>query len=275
MFYNRILADRKPYFFRYKYKALAKEYNDYMKKNDQNCQIHYGITLKELLAKPKETLTDEEKNFLMYLDKYLPVIDSNCVMNNICKYVEGIDFHIKQKVRSDIDFDYKSLLSKNFTPNRLILEQLHEVIQEHFTLWEQKTAKRRSEQKGAAKNSYSASMERELEYQALKYDLMNVCSNDEMLANHLVYYFYVVKPSASKATLWGIAGKQIFENIKNKKTNEQTNTFSVDFPVRDENGKLHFQYNSYQVEHLSFDNNIGADVNEDVFVEQQEIQMGE
>ena len=34
--------------------------------------------------------------------------------------------------------------------------------------------------------------------------LENVCSNSEQLANHLVYLFYVDKPSYNKNILWAI-----------------------------------------------------------------------
>lgn len=250
MFYNRILADKKPYFFRYKYKQLAKEYNDYIKKNDQNCQIHYGMTLQEIQSKPKEELNGEQQSFLMYLDKYLPVVDSDCVMNNICKYIEGIDFHIKQKVRSDADFDYKVLISKNFTPNRLLLRQISEVIEKHFELWNLKT-KNKIQNKNQKQNGMSAIQERELEYQALKNELLEVTSNEEQLANHLVYYFYIIKPSASKATMWNIAGRWIYENIRQKKVNQETNTLDLLFPIKDENGGFEFQYNKYQIKMIS------------------------
>ena len=112
MFYNRIIADKKPYFFRYKYKQLAKEFNEYKKKNEENAQIHFSMTLQELMDKKKNTpneMSIAEQNFLMYYDKFLPVIDSDCVMNKICKYIESIDFHIKQKVRSNHNFDYRVL----------------------------------------------------------------------------------------------------------------------------------------------------------------------
>ena len=64
-FYNSILADKKPYFFRYKYKQLSKDYNAYIKKTDQNARSHLYTTLEDLLEKEKmesqgvSTLTEE------------------------------------------------------------------------------------------------------------------------------------------------------------------------------------------------------------------------
>ena len=51
--------------------------------------------------------------------------------------------------------------------------------------------------------------------------------------------------------------------------------FSVDFPVADENGTLQFQYNKYQISHLTFSENIDSDIEDDIPVELAEIQSGE
>ena len=85
MFYNTILADKKPYFFRYKYNFLNKEYNEYVKKANENSQIRFSMTLDELLEKEKneEVLTKEQDDFLMYFNKFMPVINSDWVINKI------------------------------------------------------------------------------------------------------------------------------------------------------------------------------------------------
>ena len=76
------------------------------------------MTLDELLIKKEDELTQEQKDFINYY--YYPVIDSPCVMNKICKYIESIDFQIKKKIKSNGDFDYKSLQSKDFILNRAL-----------------------------------------------------------------------------------------------------------------------------------------------------------
>ena len=77
MFYNSILADKKPYFFRYKYNFLNKEYNEYVKKANENAQIRFSMTLNELLEKQKSgiELDSNEEAFLMYFNKFIII---NC-----------------------------------------------------------------------------------------------------------------------------------------------------------------------------------------------------
>jgi len=241
MFYNRILADKKPYFFKYKYKALNKELNEYNKKNDENSQVRFGKTLKQLLDTPKDERTPEEVEFIYYYDKFFPVIDSNCVMNRICKYIEGIDFHIKQKVRNSSDFDYKVLLSQNFTLNNKLYAQVKTTVEKTFKEWEELTKSRKvgKVEKSLGSANIQAKFEREVECGILKQKLEEIVLNEEQLANYLVYLFYVDKPSFSKSTLWMLAGKQIYENVKSKHS-------SFNFPIKDENGALSFLYEKYQ-----------------------------
>lgn len=263
MFYNRILADKKPYFFRYKYKALAKEYKEYIQKQEQIAELRFSKTLDDLKSQVEneQELTKEEQDFLMYYDKYLPVIDSSCVMNKICKHIEQIDFHIKQKVRSNLDFNYQVLMSNNSTIDDKLLKQISELLETTFKAWEEqiKTNKKKKGQL-TIQNASQGQNERDNNYQELLKQLYNICSNSERLANHLVYYFYVTKPSSNKGALWGIAGKEIYENVKNRKTNLVTKQYSIDFPIKDVNGDLQFLYDKYQIKHLTFAN---GEVDED------------
>lgn len=246
MFYNSILADKKPYFFRYKYNFLNKEYNEYVKKNDANCIRHFSLTTKELLAKRAngEELTGEQETFLMYFEKFLPVIDSDCVMNKICKYIEGVDFRIKQKVRSSHDFDYKTLMSANPNINKKLCIEIKEIVEATFKYWDKiaketigKNVERNSE------DNIGKKFKRDAQFAVLKSQLEGLCSNEEQLANHLIYLFYEVQPSMPKSTLWNLVGKQIFENIKSK--NEH-----FYFPVENPNGSLEFLYEKFSIERI-------------------------
>lgn len=248
MFYNSILADRKPYFFRYKYNFLNKEYNEYVKKANENAQIRFSMTLDELLLKQKngEELDSNEEAFLMYFNKFMPVIDSDCVMNRICKYIEGVDFKIKQKVRSSHNFDYKTLMSQNFNINKKLYIKIKDEVEKTFKEWEEiaRNSIGRNIEKNSAQGNGQKKLDRENEYVLLKGRLEEICSNEEQLANHLVYLFYEDKPSLSKTTLWSLVGKQIFENIKSK-------TQYFYFPIKNSNGSLEFLYENYSIEHIA------------------------
>ena len=60
-FYNSILADKKPYFFRYKYSQTDKELKEFLEDKNLNCHSKFGIYLDELLKIPEEELTEEQE----------------------------------------------------------------------------------------------------------------------------------------------------------------------------------------------------------------------
>lgn len=243
------MADKKPYFFKYKYRQLNKELNAYNKNAESNCQTRFYMSFKDLLKIQKETpeqLTEAQINFLFYYNKFLPVLDSPCVMNKICHYIENTDFEIKKKVRSSEGFDWKALVSENFQPEKKLTEDLLQVIENEFDIKNQNIKELKTINPAMFKKNMVTQKD-ELDkvqwFTYLKGKFEEVCSNSERLSNHLVYIFYEVKPSLNKSVLWNIAGKQIFELIKNR-----TNSFY--FPVKNQNGSLKFLYDNYSIERI-------------------------
>lgn len=266
MFYNSLLVDRKPYFMRYKYNHLNKEINQYVTKANQNAQTRFHMTLKELQAIPESDLTPEQEQFLYYHEKFMPVIDSPCVMNKICHYIESIDFEIKKKVRSSQGFDYTSLLSPNFTLDKKFLKEIQKIVEDNVELWRQLLVRKNSlgigfytnsdiETENTKKFDDGFKADKELKFQVLKSQLEEICSNEERLTNHLIYLFYVEKPSLNKSYLWNLVGKQIYENVKAK-------TRSFYFPFKNPNGSLKFLYENYSIERV-----LVEDLDEDSEVE--------
>lgn len=244
-FLNSLLADKKPYFFRYKYNTLSKEYNEFVKKNDQDCQLRFACSLKELLAKDENLLNESQKEFIRCYKHFLPVVDSDCVMNQICKYIENIDFHIREKVRSSQNFDYHTLMSDGFVINKKIYEQINDLVSSRIKEWAAKRTEKALDGAFTSKTvNPSKVLDRDLEYNILRQDLLtNICSNEEQLANHLIYLFYVDKQSYNKNILWALVGRQIYENIRKK-------TSVYYFPQKNPNGSLEFLYEKYSIERV-------------------------
>lgn len=93
--HNALVISQKPYFFIYLYKNLMKDYKAYQKGFDMLARKQYGQSLATLLSKEGTKRTEQETNFLRRYRKYAPVIETPCVMNQICKQVERIDNAIK------------------------------------------------------------------------------------------------------------------------------------------------------------------------------------
>lgn len=246
-FINSILADKKPYFFRYKYGQTDKEYKDYIKQQEEDCSLRFAMPLEDLFKIPENELTEEQRVFIEIYNKKMPVVMSNCVMNRICWYIESVDFTIRQKVRSFEQFDYRILQSENFLPNKKVYEQIFEVVANTIQEWNLRKGEKIK--KGALQDKAKRKLQdfdKDAEYAALKAKLEDVCPNEESLANHLVQLFYEDKNGWNKNILWKMVGRQIYENIRNKTT-------YCYFPKKNEHGSLEFLYENYSIEKIDLD----------------------
>ena len=60
----------------------------------------------EIKGKNESELTEKEKYYLASMNYRNPLIESDCEMNRICRYIESVDFDIK-RFNSDKPYDYK------------------------------------------------------------------------------------------------------------------------------------------------------------------------
>ena len=91
--YNSMVVKKKPYFFIYLYPTLMKEYKQYEKNFNSISYKHFGVAIKDLLK--KENKSEGESKLVRKYKKYSPVLETDCVMNNLCKDVESADSDIK------------------------------------------------------------------------------------------------------------------------------------------------------------------------------------
>lgn len=109
--YLSILADKKPYFMRYIYPDLAKQYNTYIKNTNKKAKRLFQMTIDDLLALAPEELDDEQAEFIHYYMKCMPVGVGDCVTNRICKrFEEAFDGYVG-KHNATTEFDYTIMKS--------------------------------------------------------------------------------------------------------------------------------------------------------------------
>lgn len=93
--YNSMVVRKKPYFFIYLYSSLMGEYKNYEKNFNSLSMKYFGLKMKELLR--KENKNNEEFSLIRKYRKYSPVLETDCIMNILCKEVENTEFDIKYK----------------------------------------------------------------------------------------------------------------------------------------------------------------------------------
>ena len=104
-FYQKIVADKKPYFMRLIYPGLMRQYNRYIKNTNKNAMREFRLTIDELYEIPAEKRTNRQNEFLYYYERNMPVSFGNCVVNRICRrFEEEFDGYLKRR-KSDTKFD--------------------------------------------------------------------------------------------------------------------------------------------------------------------------
>lgn len=109
-FQNRIVANKKPYFMRYIYPAVMKQYKTYIQNTDMKAMCLFMKTIPELEA--QEERTAEEQEFLDYYHDLMPVGTGDSVMNKICRRFEQEFDRYIGKYKSGKTFDYTFMKSK-------------------------------------------------------------------------------------------------------------------------------------------------------------------
>lgn len=167
-----------------------------------------------------------------------PLIESDCEMNRICRYLESVDFDIKHPKEEHSDI-YKLYMNDGIEKNINTYNSVKSAVKSFFSALRE----------NVSMNDYSTSLKYvpDEEYKILnKYDLFKdkmteVCSNVNELTNYLVEIFYVDMRSCNKDILWKTFGKTIFANVYNKSSKK------VLIPQVEESGEYEYLFDRYNI----------------------------
>ena len=225
--YKRIVADRKPYFMRYIYPALMKQYNTYMKNTDRNALREFGESTAELERKPCELLTDRQAEFLRRYRMMMPVGVSDCVMNRICRRIEKeFDGYVRRQSASN-SFDYRIMMSgAEYTPRQYTaVRQLYEDYTKKIAGYTIFANYERVDECDAY--AMITDMDREF-----RRECAIACPDERALCNIVLDLCY--RKKTTKRFAWNMCGETIIQNLLD--ANDQT----IRFPTEDENGEIQY-----------------------------------
>lgn len=233
-FYRGIVADKKPYFMRYIYPALSKQYNQYIKNTNRKAMREFGMTVVELKQVPDEDLTGAQIEFLDQFDRYMPVGANNCVVNSICRKFEAEFDSYFSKYPNATDFDYTFMRSdtgytkKQFLAIKRILfdyDQKLADIQKHSSRHDPDT------DAGAETIELRREFRRECDL---------ICPSGAALCDIILDLCY--SRDKTKAFAWGICGDEIVDNLLAR------NNGVMSYPVCAEEGNIEFGSNRFAIE---------------------------
>lgn len=241
-FLKRIMLDRHPYFFRHLYPDTNRKYKKYVEEYDLTSRHKFSVGIYDLIN--KNTKTKEEKEYVDMFKKYSPVIDSDSVMNNICKHIESVDFDIRNKIKMTETEDIHLLLMKNA---EILNMDTYNLINKTYKEFKKELSNYISTRNKSKKNKYDESESHSVSgmYEKFKKKMDGCCSNSHELVDCLIHIFYVENPSSNKDLLWNTYGEIIFENVKDKNNNP------ILFPFPSDDGEIEYLHDRFELKEVS------------------------
>lgn len=228
--YARIVADKKPYFFIYIYPQLRKKYRKFINDANMKCLIQFKCDLETLLNKSYKT--DEEKDFIEWYYKFIPVEIHDCTMNRLCKIVEEEFNGYVSSVKKFKEFDY-SIMKSNCGYDKTIYYNIKKVYEDYL----QQLKKISIDVNTFRLDNDEINFKRIECIESYKRKCESICSNKYELCNIMLDICY--KAEKSKKFVWDICGEAIIENLLKK----NDNCFS--YYKHDENGNIEFSGERY------------------------------
>ena len=226
-FYRDIVADKKPYFMRYIYPALMKQYNTYIKNTDRSALREFQMTVEELGRLPHNQLTERQKDFLRYYESRLPVGMGDCVMNKICcRFEAEFDSYIG-KTLGRVKFDYTIMKSgtdytaSQMTAIKKLYDEYNKKLQSYavYSYYERIDEDETISTVSGMRDEFIRECE-------------SVCQNHITLCDILLDLCY--RRSSSKKFAWDICGDAIIHNLL------ANNDWQISAPVADAGGDIEF-----------------------------------
>ena len=236
--YRSVVADRKPYFMRYIYPALSKQYNTYVKAANKNALREFDMTIPEMLERTASSLTEQQLAFIQKYWRYMPVGISNCVMNTICRKIET-QFRLLVAENSKRMFDYKMLKSgsdyssAHLSAIRQIMNEYNKKVQAYAV--EANCVRPDEDEKRAS----LANLDRWFMEKCIQ-----TCPDSEELCDIVLDLCY--SREKTKQFAWKMCGDIIVRNLARRKR-------SISFPRLDERGNIKWKSERFSIASVPVD----------------------
>jgi len=229
-FLKSIMMDRHPYFFIHLYPDTKRKYKKHIEGYNISCEHKFGMNVEELILKADKT--KEENEYIKAYYEYMPVIYTDGVVNSICRYIESVDFKIREKVSTKSE-DTHSILMRN---ENIEDEEVYQEILKKYKVFKKELKNNNNVKNSSKKQKYDETLSQEVNgiYKKFKSEMDKECPNTYELVDYLIKIFYVEFPSANKDLLWNTYGKYIYDNLKSKNQNP------VLFPFPNKKGDIEY-----------------------------------
>lgn len=233
--YRRIVADKKPYFMRYIYPALMKQYNTYIKNTERNALREFQMTIDELNEIPIGKTTERQREFLKYYDYRMPVGVHDCVMNKICRrFEQEFDGYIG-KHNSMVKFDYTIMRSdagytqKQYASIKRLYEDYNKRLASYSVFADYERV-----------DDFDTYTTLSMMNDEFRKECEKICPCSKTLCNIILDICY--SKSSTKRFAWSMCGEDIIHNLL------EANNQCISYPIISDNGDFEYCGETYTVE---------------------------
>lgn len=228
-----ILADKKPYFMRYIYPGLMREYNRYISNANKKALRLFRLTADELEEMPSDKRSDAQEQFLSYFYKKMPLGMGDYCMNNICrKFEDRFDGKINAKPNGN-PFNYSIYKS-----GCEYIQRQYNAIKKIYDAYTQNAKEYYTKITGNDIDDVSRSMMVEV----FRRMCHSTLANEEILTDIIIDMCY--KTDGGKQFAWDMVGDQMVRNMMSE-------NMSVSVPTRSDDGDVY--YGGYYYDFVTYE----------------------
>lgn len=239
-FYRDIVAAKKPYFMKYIYPSLMREYNTYINNTNRNALREFQMTVSEMNAMPYKDLSDRQREFLKYYNYRIPVGIGDCVMNKICRKIEDKFDGYVGKRNKDTTFDYTIMksdaeyTSQQFYEIKRLYEDYNQRLKNYAIFVDYERV-----------DEYDSMSELSTMDGEFRKQCETVCPNEEALCNIVLDLCY--KKKSTKRFAWSMCGTTIINNLL------RNNGYIMSYPRLDTDGDIKYCGNRFVIDQIIID----------------------
>lgn len=243
---NKLIIDKRPYFMRWLYANKNRLYNKHNWGYDNISTTNLRMSLNDLLDKYNydyNNCTDNEKVVAENYYRFNPLLDSDCVANNICHYLEN-SIKKTNKLLKDVRIEDKT---KSLQDRSIPYDAEKE--KKLYDLYIRYKKEKRNYKKIKDDGNHFLYQTIEQYNKFIRNEAYKISSNINELANLAIGICYIRHENDSKDFAWSIFGEGIINNILKNKSDKSY------VPFLDENGPIEFLGKRYRM----FEININRD----------------
>lgn len=199
--YQKLCANRKPYFFIYNYASEMEKYKKYVEKYELEAPMYWGISLQELLF--LENKTEEQHEFIDAYFRSNPMDMSRSTMNKICFKIETYMDEFKLKDRQPFDY---SILKSGRQYNSNIKHKIEQIYKKYKNSIKTIVLEFNDDFSGEELSDYKDSV---IDWFGEQCHI--ICPDDVMLCDILIDICYSGRNQ--KEIVWQLCGDIIVDNL--------------------------------------------------------------